>query len=92
MAVIAASRQTNVSDICPTFPSNGIAITASDADTFERPVTVYAGATGSVTIKPAGDPSKTLTFATVLAGQPVPCLAIAVMATGTTATGLIGVY
>jgi hypothetical protein len=73
----------------PRFPDRAEAITPSDA-AFLSPTTVYVGVTGDVTVEPwVGD--NTVTFVAVPAGTAVPVRAKRVLATGTTATDLVGV-
>lgn len=80
------------------FPVCGKAITPDDTDALTnhqgdaQPQTVYVGADGDVVVVPAGnDIDQTLTFS-LLAGQVVPVICSHVLATGTTATGLIGLF
>lgn len=74
----------------PWYPSGAKDITASDVDTFERAVVVCADGAGNIVATPANgqaDITWTLTSEGCL-----PFKATAVKATGTTATGLLGVY
>lgn len=58
---------------------------------FSTPVTVYCGSAGNIAVVPEnGNPS--VTFSNVPAGQVLPCRVVQVLATGTTATSLVGVY
>lgn len=91
MATIATPNPSNASAIVPVFPGAAFAITKSDADVFENPVTVYVGGAGDVAITPANGGSA-VTFAGLAAGTVLPCRARAVLSTGTTATNLVAVY
>lgn len=54
---------------------------------------VYVGGAGNVVCLPAGNPpGSTVTFLAVLAGTFVPVACQRVNVTGTTATGLIGIF
>jgi hypothetical protein len=54
---------------------------------------VFVGVTGNVVCLPAGNPDgSTVTFSSLEAGSFVPVLCRRVLATGTTATGLIGIF
>lgn len=66
------------------------AITASDADTFERPVFIRAGGAGNLVVSPANGNSD-VTLA-VIAGETIKFRVLAVKATGTTATLLHAIY
>jgi hypothetical protein len=90
MAVVTMPNPSVFSDKCPQLPGSGKAITASDADTFERPVHVYCGVAGNVVCTPENQQAD-VTVA-VQAGGFVPFRVLAVKATGTTATGLVAVY
>lgn len=94
MPQINTPNPTNFSDAVPSFGSAAITITPSDVgdDLYAKAVTVYVGVAGNVTIRPEAQPSTTVTFQNVPAGSLVPCRALGVMATGTTATGLVGLY
>lgn len=72
------------------FPARAFDITPSDATVFENAVTVHVNTTGDVAVEPWSS-TDVLTF-TVADGQPVPVVVKRVLATGTTATGLIGLY
>lgn len=73
------------------FPTRAVEITASDTTEYEGGVAVYVGGAGNVTVVPlnGADP---ITFTAVPAGGLVPVTALKVMATGTTASDLVGVY
>lgn len=73
------------------FPDMAVAITPHDTNDLSIPVTVYCGTSGTVTCYPANDASTPVTV-TVQAGGFVPFRTQRILATGTTATGLIGVY
>jgi len=97
MAVIAHAATSGISyaseGVVTAFPEGADEITPSDTDTHEPPVTVYVGVTGNVAIVPAGEPaSAAVVFKGLPAGSVVPCRAVKVMATGTTATDLVALY
>lgn len=75
----------------PAFPSGAFAITPSNSDTFAVGVSVYVGVTGDVAVTPAAGGSN-VTFVAVPAGFVVPLTVKAVLATGTTAASLVGIY
>ena len=76
----------------PAYPQHCFAITPSDTDFYDPPVTVYVGGAGNVAIVPArGDHTTAVTFTGLSAGGRVPCTAHKVMSTNTTATLLVGV-
>lgn len=75
----------------PAYPQHAFAITPSDTDTYDPPVTVYVGGAGNVAIVPGRGEGAAVTFTGLPAGSKVPCLAVKVMSTNTTATALIGV-
>jgi hypothetical protein len=54
--------------------------------------TVYVGVAGTVRVQPYGNPPATPVSFVLLAGQVVPVVCTQVYATGTTASGLVGVY
>lgn len=73
------------------FPTRAFAIIPSDVTEWENAaVTVWANDSGDVTVEPWQD-GGTVTFA-MAAGQAVPVSVRRVLATGTTATDLIGIY
>lgn len=72
-------------------PTRAVAIAPSDVVDLAQPVSVYVGGGGAVKVTPAGSAAP-VTFSGLGAGQIVPVQAVRVWATGTTATGLIGVY
>lgn len=89
MAVITFANITTVNASKPTVPDGLQAITPADADTFNLPVKVYVGGAGNVVYKPANG-GATVTVP-MIAGSYLPSRAIAVLFTGTTATGLFAV-
>lgn len=92
MATISLANGTTVSAACPKFPAGAQAFTpANDIDTFERPVTVYVGATGNVSVRPENG-GVAVTFSNVPAGQVLPVSVAGVNSTGTTATGLVVIF
>lgn len=70
------------------FPLSAEALTPSDTTEYPQGLTVWANAAGDVAIEPLMS-AVPVTF-TVQAGQCVPCLVRRVLATGTTASGLVG--
>lgn len=82
------------------FPPRAFNITASDTTEYDGGIAVFANGAGDVTVEPvsgtgtlapSGYSDTTVTF-TLAAGQLVPVTVKRVLATGTTATGLIAVY
>lgn len=73
------------------YPRKAFAITKSDATVFPRPVTVYVGGVGDVTVVPWSQDA-TVTFVGLPAGSTVPVEVRMVMSTGTAATAMVGVY
>ena len=63
-------------------------VTPSDVDTF-APSAIYVGSGGTVTAKDTQGFAATYD---VIAGTTLPCLYTAILATGTTATGIIRVW
>jgi hypothetical protein len=71
---------------------NAIAITPNDGANFSfgQCRSIYVGGTGAIVLD---TPYQTnVTFTNVAAGVPLAVAAVRVRATGTTATGLIGLY
>lgn len=89
MAIIATPNATSPTDRHPGLPDNALAVTPSNTDTFENPVTIFVGTGGTVTVTPAGKQAD-VTF-TVASGGFVPCRVGAVK-TGGTASGMVAVY
>lgn len=75
------------------FPANAVAVTPSDTNTYSSPVSVYVGVAGDVAIVPwsAGSSGTSVVFKNMPAGSVVPCQAIIINATSTTATNLVAV-
>jgi hypothetical protein len=90
MAVVTFPNPSQPSPITPQFPMSAQAITKSDTDTFERPVSVFVGVAGDVVVVPAGHQTA-VTF-TMPAGGVIPVLVGAVKSTNTTASGLVALY
>lgn len=66
------------------------AITPTDADDLEQATkAIYVGAGGSLTIRTVAS-EQDVTFVGVAAGSILPIRAVAIRATGTTASGLVG--
>ena len=93
MATVSTPSPTNPSQrtSAPEYPRGAKAITPSDTDVFEQAVSVYVGVAGDVVIRPANGNSA-VTFKGMPAGSVVPCMAIGVNATSTTATNLVAIY
>lgn len=79
----------NVWHIGSQYPKHHMVITPDDAADLKQPMIVYAGADGTITVQ---DHDGTEATYNLLAGQNVPVRAYRVMATGTTATDIVGVY
>lgn len=72
--------------------SSLIAVTPSDTTVYNPPLRgLYVGGTGNVAVVAASDTSS-VTLNTVPAGTFVPVIASKVLATGTTATNIVGYY
>lgn len=73
------------------YPDRAFDLTPSDVEEFtEAAVCVYVGSSGDVVVEPwRGDNTVTFSMST---GEFVPVAVRRVLSTGTTATGLIGVY
>lgn len=89
MSTLAVADAPTNNPTTPHFPGVAFAITTSDANTYESPITVYVGVTGDVVVVPLGGDA-TVTFKNVPQGSCVPVLCTAVKATNTTATNLVG--
>lgn len=80
MATTLFANYTASSPLAPAKPDGCQAITASDADTFERPVSIYCNGAGNVAYQPAnGGPN--VTVAVTAAGF-LPSRALRVLSTG----------
>lgn len=90
MAVISFPNATSLTPSCPGLPGSAKAITAADANTYNRAVMVFCGGAGTVTCTPENGSTDVLF--TMPAGSILPIKVIAVKATGTTATGLVAIY
>lgn len=89
MAVIAVRNSPQAEYEIPAFPLCGIGVTPSDTDTYSPPVTVYVGGAGNVAVE-CGLGANTVTFSNIPAGSVLPMRVTRVLATGTTATLMIG--
>lgn len=69
------------------FPQQHRTITPSDAANLARPMVIYCGSDGAISITDAA--GVTVVY-TLTAGQIAPVLAVKVNATGTTSTQVIG--
>lgn len=99
---VTPTRQAAGASIMTGFPFYAFSITTSDANIFVDagatsvavPVSVYVGVSGNVKVTPFSSSSpdvSTVTFTNVPAGTMLPVQVQKVWATGTTATGLIGI-
>lgn len=93
-------RSAKTGGLVTAFPPRGFNITPSDVTEYEGGIAVFVGGDGNVTVEPvngaggmapSGYSDTTLTFPLV-AGDLVPVTVKRVLATGTTATGLVAVY
>ena len=80
--------------VTPIYGTSAKAVTPTNLSFFP-PSVIYVGGTGNVAIIPAdqdtaGSPAA-VTFLGVPAGSVVPCLAVCVMSTNTTATSIVRV-
>lgn len=91
MALITFSNITSVSPQCPTLPDGAKALTKSDTDTYNTAIIVYCGGTGDIAVVPVNG-AGSVTFTNFPAGQVLPVRVVQVLSTGTTATGLVGIY
>lgn len=91
MATTSTPYNSAIDAIRQAFPGAALAITPHDTNVFERPVAVYVGVAGDVVIRPANGGSA-VTFKGMAAGSVVPCMAIGVNSTSTTATNLVAIY
>lgn len=71
----------------PLFPTGAALVTPSDTIMF-APSAIYCGNGGNVNIRPA-DGGPTVIFTGIPNGGLVPCMAIGVMLTSTTATAMV---
>jgi hypothetical protein len=84
---------TNVpAPIAPGPAVHGFAVTPSDSTVFAEPTRqVYVGSAGSLTVL-MNDDATTTAFAAVPAGTSLNISVTKVMATGTSATSIVGLY
>ena len=69
-------------------PSDSVDLVRNAAGEF--PASIYAGVAGNISV--VGADGESAVFQNVPAGYPLPIRARRINATGTTATGLIGIY
>lgn len=69
---------------------DGRSITPSDANAIQKTKGIYVGASGDLRVEMAG--GGVVTFVDLAAGVVHPLQVIRVYATGTTATGIVGLY
>lgn len=67
--------------------SDAFAVTPSDSTT-QRSGALYTGSGGSIAVKT--EDGSTITFVSAAAGAILPVKVVQILATGTTATGLVG--
>lgn len=93
MPMVTLTRPTTPNATVPTLPENAFALTPADANDYTPGIHVYVGGAGVVRCTPlALGAQGTTVDVTVPAGGMVPFKVSRVLATGTTATLLIGVY
>lgn len=93
MATVTLSNPSHVgAPGVPSVPDNAVAVTPNDSNVFSVPVTLYVGVTGNVVVTPAAPGAADVTFTGVPAGTILPVRVVAVKATGTTASALVGSY
>ena len=73
------------------YPRSAAAVTKSDTNEFSKPVTVYVGGAGTVTVEPWDNPGVSVTFV-MPAGGIVPVQVRKVLSTGTEATHMVAMY
>lgn len=71
------------------FPKNHVTITPSDVNNLSRPMVIYCGADGNISVT---DIHGTTVVYALVKGQIIPVLAEKVNATGTTSAQVIGLY
>lgn len=71
------------------FPKNHVTITPSDSASLNRPMVIYCGADGNISVT---DVHGTTVVYAMVKGQLVPVLAEKINATGTTSAQVIGLY
>lgn len=87
-----------ISSTTTKYPPRAVAITPHDTnalvdqDGTEQAMTVFVGSAGTVAVLPAGNTGTTAVTFTIPAGGVVPVLCRVVKSTGTTASGLVGVW
>lgn len=91
MATISLPNGTNYSSTFPVFPHNAVSVTPSDADEFEKPVSVFVQGGGDLAVMPYNSDTS-ITLSSVPAYFSVPFMVKQVLSTGTTATGVVAVY
>lgn len=91
MATIATPNGTNYSPTFPVFPHNAQAVTPSDADEFAKPVSVFAEVGGDIAVLPWNS-TTSIVLSAVPAYFTLPFMVRKVLATDTTATGVVAVY
>lgn len=91
MALLALPNPTTPSQTIPTLPGMGSAVTPSDTDTWDRGCAVWAMTTGTLVVRPANDPTTTVTIPTCPVGWVIPFLVVGVT-TASTATNIFRSY
>lgn len=90
MAIAPNSGRNQTGGNITSFPTRAEDITPSDTTVYNDGRQVFVGGAGDVAVEPFYG-QNTVTF-TLEAGQLVPVVCRRVLATDTTATGLVGVY
>lgn len=91
MALQSLATPTPPSAAIPTLPGMGSAVTPHDTDTWDKGCAVFAMTTGSLVVRPANDPTVTVTLPTCPVGWVVPFLVVGVT-TASTATNIFRAY
>ena len=91
MALLTLATPTAPSQAIPTLPGMGSAVTPHDTDTWDRGCAVWAMTTGSLVVRPANDPTVTVTIPTCPVGFVVPFLVVGVT-TASTASNIFRAY
>lgn len=76
----------------PAHAANAIAITPHDTTAVEPCRALYVGGAGNLTVRMAAETGSTNVLFAVVAGAVLPLSVRLVLATGTTATGIVALY
>lgn len=85
MAVVSLPNPSVYSQTVPSMPGMGGAVTPHDTDTWDRGAHVWAMTSGTLVVRPAGDPTATVTLPTCPVGWVVPFLCVGVTTASTAA-------